>query len=360
LNIHQSKKKYLDFVYIHRNNKVFNKQIEKMWKRKLNFLPGYLLYPLSVILDNFPGGGIHSLEYLHKERFRNIDDLVEKCNPLEFTQKEEIYGNDILKKFGLKSNDKFVCLSVRDEGYQYNKIPARFRDWSTTNFRHTDIDKFLLAAKELANRGYYVFRMGVDVKKKMKSNDPKIIDYANSELRNDFMDIYLGAKCSFCVVTESGFQDLPCIFKKPMVQICVPIGQLFTYSERFLLITKHHFNKKEKRKLSLSEIFSHGLAYTFDTRDFEKKGIQLIDNTEEEIKDAVVEMTNKLEDKMQVNFEDKKLQEKFRNIYALNIKRYNAYKRIDKSNVKTTTILHDKIKSSFSTQFLKQNKSWLQ
>ena len=71
-------------------------------------------------------------------------------------------------------------------------------------------------------------------------------------------------------------------------------------------------------------------------------------------------MINKLEGKMQVNFEDKKLQEKFRNIYALNIKRYNAYKRIDELNAKTTTILHDKIKSSFSTQFLKQNKSWLQ
>ena len=229
LNIDQPKKRHLDLVYIHYNDKIFNKQLAKMWKRKLNFLSGYLLHPISKVNKLIPGGEIYSLEYLYSNRVSNIDNLLEKCQPLEFTVGEEIYGRKMLKKFGLKDEDKFVCFDVRDGAYQLKKISARYRNWSYHDFRHTDINKFVLAAEELAKRGYYVFRMGVSVEKPFISNNPKIIDYANSNLRSDFMDIYLGAKCSFCITTATGFQDLPCLFRKPMAQLCVPVGCLFTY-----------------------------------------------------------------------------------------------------------------------------------
>ena len=91
------------------------------------------------------------------------------------------------------------------------------------------------------------------------TNNPKIIDYANSNLRSDFMDIYLAAKCYFCVSsTAYGFSDLASLFAKPIVNMNLPLGEILSYSEKFLLIVKHHFLKKENRKLSLSEIFSHG------------------------------------------------------------------------------------------------------
>ena len=354
LNIDQPKKKHLDLVYIHYKDKVFNKQLAKMWKRKLNFLSGYLLHPISVLIKLIPGWKIHSLEYLYNQRVRNIDDLLAECQPLEFTVKEEIYGQDKLKEFGLKNKDKFVCLDVRDNTYQLKKIPARYRNWSYHDYRHTDINKFLLAAEELTKRGYYIFRMGVIAEKPFISNNPKIIDYANSDLRSDFMDIYLGAKCSFCITTATGFQDLPCLFRKPMAQLCVPVGHLFTYKERFILITKHHILKKEKRRLSLSEIFTHGLAYVDDSKIFEQKGIELVENTKEEIKDLVMEMVENLESNKKLNSEDEKLQATFRSLYASNIKRYTYQK--EKNN---PTILHDQIKSSFSTKFLRENKNWL-
>ncbi len=354
LNIDQPKKRYLDLVYIHYNDKIFNKQLAKMWKRKLNFLSGHLLHPISKVNKLIPGGKIYSLEYLYSKRVRNIDNLLEKCQPLEFTVGEEIYGRKMLKKFGLKDEDKFACLAVRDGAYQLKKISARYRDWTYHDFRHTDINKFILAAEELAKRGYYVFRMGVKVEKPFISNNPKIIDYANSNLRSDFMDIYLGAKCSFCITTDTGFQDLPCLFRKPMAQLCVPVGHLFTYKERFILITKHHILKKEKRRLSLSEIFSHGLAYAHDTKIFEQKGIELVENTQEEIKDLAVEMVENFESKKKLSSEDEELQKTFRSLYASNIKRYDYQKE-----TKDPTIIHDQIRSSFSTKFLRENKNWL-
>ena len=132
---------------------------------------------------------------------RDINNLFEKCQVLDFTNEEEIYGKKILNKFGLKDKDKFVCLAVRDGAYQLKKIPARYRNWAYHDHRHTDVDKFMLAAEELAKRGYFVFRMGVVVEKPFNSKNSKIIDYANSNLRSDFMDVYLGAKCSFCIST---------------------------------------------------------------------------------------------------------------------------------------------------------------
>ena len=56
--------------------------------------------------------------------------------------------------------------------------------------------------------GYYVIRMGVKASKPLKSSNPKIIDYANSKIRNDFLDIYLGAKCSLCISTSMGFDQV--------------------------------------------------------------------------------------------------------------------------------------------------------
>ena len=47
LKIDQLTKKSLDLVYIHYKDKIYNRQIAKMWKRKLNFLSGYLLDPIS-------------------------------------------------------------------------------------------------------------------------------------------------------------------------------------------------------------------------------------------------------------------------------------------------------------------------
>ena len=354
LNIDQPKKRHLDLAYIHYNDKIFNKQLAKMWKRKLNFLSGYLLHPISKVNKLIPGGEIYSLEYLYSKRVFNIDNLLEKCQPLEFTVGEEICGRKMLKKFGLKDEDKFVCFDVRDGAYQLKKISARYRDWSYHDYRQTDINKFVLAAEELAKRGYYVFRMGVKVEKPFISNNPKIIDYANSNLRSDFMDIYLGAKCSCCITTATGFQDLPCLFRKPMAQLCVPVGYLFTYRERFIHITKHHILKKEKRRLSLSEIFSHGLAYIHDAKIFEQKGIELVENTKEEIKDLAVEMVENLESKKKLNPEDEELQKTFRSLYASNIKRYDLQRE-----PKNPTIVHDQIKSSFSTKFLRKNKNWL-
>ena len=360
LKIDQPKKRHLDLFYILPSDKIHNKQLAKMWKRKLNFLSGYILDPINRVNRLIPGWKIHAIESLSANFVRDVDNLIERCELkgfkiLDFTAEEEIFGKKMLKKFGLEDNDKFVCLAVRDGAYQLRKIPARFHDWSYHDYRNFDIDNFILAAEELARRGYYVFRMGVVANKSMNSENPKIIDYVNSNLRSDFMDVYLGAKCSFCISTGLGFDQTPYVFSRPIALINLPFGDLRTNSEKYLLLTSHHVLKKEKRRLSLSEIFSHGVAYAYDAKDFLEKGIELKDCTSDEIKDLAIEMVELFEFNKKLSFEEEKLQNTFKSLFASNIKRFKFYKEIENPPNK----MHGQIRARFCTKFLRENRDWL-
>ena len=133
------------------------------------------------------------------------------------------------------------------------------------------------------------------------------------------MDIYLGAKCSFCVSTGLGFDEVPYVFGKPIAFLILPVGEFRTHNKKFLLTTKHHVLISENKKLSLSEIFSHGLAYAFDSQVFKKKDIKLIDYTPEEIKEFVLEMLEIFENKVKQNEELIKLQSSFKDLYKSNL-----------------------------------------
>jgi putative glycosyltransferase (TIGR04372 family) len=190
--------------------------------------------------------------------------------------------------------------------------------------------------------------MGAKVEKPIKSSNPKIIDYANSGMRSEFMDIYLGAKCSFCISTALGFDAIPYIFRKPFVFISLPLGYLWASSDKHLLITKHHKHKKNKRELTISEIFSFNVASAFDTKIYEINNIELKENSPEEIKDLVIEMDDRLNDKWKETDEDIMLQKKFWSIFKENIKNLNLEKP-----------LHGKIKSKFGAKFLRENQNWI-
>ena len=107
--------------------------------------------------------------------------------------------------------------------------------------------------------------------------------------------------------------------------------------------------------MSLSEIFSHGLAYTFDSNDFKKKGIELIDYTPEEIKEFILEMTEIFENKVVQNQKIGKLQLDFRKSYESNLKNLN----FEESKKSPYFIPHKEIRSYFSTKFLQNNAWWL-
>ena len=182
----------------------------------------------------------------------------------------------------------------------------------------------------------------------------------NSSLRNDFMDVFLGAKCSFCLTTGLGFDEIPHVFRRPMIILAIPFGHFRSHTDKNLILTKHHYLKKENRRLTLSEIFSYGVAFVYRSEIFEQKGVELIDNTPEEIKDAAIEMVEYLEQKKKLSKEEEELQKTFKNLYSHNMAKYGHLFSVKINNHHVHGYSNDsQVRSPFSTKFLKNNRDWL-
>ncbi|MDP7196311.1 MAG: TIGR04372 family glycosyltransferase [SAR202 cluster bacterium] len=346
--------RYVDFFYL--SKYVSNKQIEKMWRRSIIILPRWLLIPLFRTNRFFnlfvQGGGCHEININPKaySKERDIHGMYERFKThIGFTHEEEIKGKRFLKKLGIPQDVKFVCLVVRDSGYlDRQQKKYNLRDWNYHNYRDGDIDNYVLAAEELARRGYYVFRMGINVLKPLKSSNPKVIDYANLGIRSNFMDIYLGAKCSFCLSADSGFEHVPTSFRRPLCGRHVPLAFIYTNNPKSLLITKHHIHKKSKKELTLSEIFSSNAAMSVSSEEFEQNGVELEESSPEEIRDLVIEMDERLNGNWNETEEDLLLQKKFWSIFIENMKRLNLKQP-----------MHGKIRAKFSAKFLRDNQNWI-
>ena len=343
--------KYLDIFFFRKY--VANQQLKKMWKRKLIIIPRWFMKPLAQLNNILPLGKKHEIvEEDRKENLsRDIHSLLNQYDPiLKFDSDEEIRGNLLLSKLGVKKNDKFVCLAVRDSRYlSENNID---KDFGYHDYRDGEIEKFLLAAEELANRGYHVIRMGSKVWKHLNTNNPMIIDYPNLDVRCDFMDIYLLAKCNFCISTDYGVDEVCAIFKRPIAYVgVVPIGGLTTSDPNSLIIFKQHIDKKTKKEITFKAIFDHNLALAHEKNTFEKKNINLSHNTPGQIKELEIEMEKRLKKEWKETEDEKNLQKYFWSKFKENCK-----KGYFKNYVKKHGKIHGDYYAKIGTKYLNEKE----
>lgn len=303
--------------------------------------------PVNRVNEILPGGAKHQVGQ-NTQNDRDVHNLLDKYPAnLSFTIEEENKGLSNLNAMGIPSGKLFVCFIVRDKEYLNNHITNY--NWSYHNYRDCSIENFVLAAEALVDRGYYVIRMGAVVGKAFPTDNPKIIDYAFNGMRTDFMDIYLGAKCSFCVTTGTGWDAVPLwLFRKPAVYTnIVPIGNLPTFSSNFISISKKHIEISTNLELSLSQIFSRGVGFCYFSRQYEDQNIRLVENTPEEICDVVLEMEDRISGKFITNQIYLELQSKFFKLFPINA--------TDNRGVR----LHGKNFASFGAKYLQNNQNWL-
>ena len=343
--INVPQKPYIDLWYS--NWPVCNHQLARMWSRVLHIWPAWLLAPAGKINSWIPGGKVHRVGD-NTEIDRDVHHLLDRFPPhLEFLPEEEKKGREGLRTLGIPDGAQFVCLNVRDSAYLSKSLP--WKSWDYHSYRNCDIKNFNLAVREIADRGYYVIRMGVIAAEPMQISHPKIIDYAINGMRTDFMDIYLGANCEFCISTSSGFDAIPYVFRRPVVFVnhC-PAGILFTFSEKFVGLTQHYFSKEKNRELTLSEIFSYDGGFIPRTADYASNGLYLVENTPEEIRDVVIEMAERLNGTWKPHEEDEVLQKCF-------------WKKFEEGlNLTKMRHMHGDLRSHYGADFLRKNPGFLQ
>jgi putative glycosyltransferase (TIGR04372 family) len=326
---------------------ICNQQLAIMWHRVLRIWPCRILEPIHRINLLIPGGKSHEIGK-NTQSDRDVHNLLDRFPPhLLFTTEEESRGEAGLRSMGIPAEAQFVCLIARDNAYLDSHIP---NNWNYHNYRNSEIQNYVLASETLGDRGFFVIRMGAMVHAAINSAHPKVIDYATNGMRSDFMDIYLGAKCAFCISVGVGFDAVPIIFRRPVAYVnMVPVSYLNTFQEKKVLgIFKHHLDADSNSELTLSKILTNGVGSCLHTSDYETKGVDLIENTPEEVRDVAIEMAERLTDTWQAHPEDESLQQRFWEIFPT-----------DAVDAGKGNPLHGEIRARYGAAFLRNNPEWL-
>lgn len=313
---------------------ICNRQLKKMWGRDLAIID--FAYWFDKVNRKIPGGDMHTG---FMPSYRDIRNLFETAPiHLSFTVAEKYLGQEALRNIGIPEGAPFVCFHARDSAYLSSVLPAN--DWNSYDFRDSDIRNYLPAAMLLAERGYFMVRMGAIVKESLDNHNSRIIDYA-AKYRSEFLDIYLPSKCIFFVSSLTGIAEVAEAFRKPIVWVnCIPIEHIHSWGANDLIITKRLWLRNEKRFLTFSEIFNSGIGEFYRNEDYEKAGIEVLENTPEEITAVAIEMDERIKGIWQPNREDEELQYRFWSVLG-------------------STKLHGEIRARIGAEFLRKNKELL-
>ena len=324
---------------------ISNRVIYEMWKRVMRIWPNWFMVPVFRLNNSLPGSKAHQIPNTASTCL-DVHNLIDGApRHLSFTPSEIERGNKTLREMGLSEGDRFVCIIVRDA--EYTKVTFPGKDMSYHDFRNCDIDDSVMGAEALADRGLYVIRMGSIVEKPMISKNPKIIDYANSRFQSEFMDVFLGARCEFCVSDGLGYYAIPAAFRRPNAYVnFTPFHIFFSSRACDLGIAKTVSSLKTGKRLNLSQMGENGIAQFSHTSQYSDAGVSIDSNTPEEIRDLMLEMLDRIEGKWTSQSGDDELQIKFWKKYSEVIGEQRA-------------ICHGEIRAKYGAQFLRDNQDWI-
>ena len=344
------KKKYLDFFFTSRYG-ICNYELLNLYKKQIIIYPHYLLEPIHILFEKIYKKNEHTIPFFSR-KVRDIDCYFQKHkSSIQLTSQQNNYCENILKDYGIDLNsNRLVCLFNRDDTYleSFNKSKYN-RSWYYVSHHKYNVNKFLLAAEKLAERNIYLFRMGSGAEKNFNTKNDKFIDYANSKIRSELMDIYLASKCIFGMGGGTGAKGVALVFRKPLLHLNADVHELMTYLKDSVLLSKSYYSESKKRNLTLKEILNYKHGELSHRENIDLKGIKMIDSSEQEITDAVLEMLNRIDGNWEDTEEIIQLQNVFKNHNWKNLRYKDTGQR-----------LHgDIFNANYSSKFLLENKNWL-
>jgi len=277
------------------------------WRR---YLPDMITDPVGVELLTPLATRLE--EHLHMVAFADGQKMYHIAAALAVQEQWEAEGRGPL--LTLKDSDHecgWSCLQRLGVPPEAWFVGLHVRDTSRGNGRDSDIGTYRMAMESIAARGGWVIRMGNPSMPPLPSM-PQVIDYAHSEVRSDWMDVFLWARCRFFIGTRSGPVYVPPTFGIPCVQTNIfPMANPFLYRQN-MGIFKLYWSEDEQRYLTFHEALASRVELSESADHVASLGIRPVDNTPEEINDVVLEMLGRLEGTLAYSAEDEQLQARFR------------------------------------------------
>lgn len=209
---------------------------------------------------------------------RNYQKLVNEEFFLKLPAEYSVAARSELESLGLPRNAKFVALHVRES---INEADPRTQP----------LDSFLDAIHEITSQGFWVIRIG-DSKMRKLPGSKMVVDLVGAIGCGANLHTYVLANCLFFLGTASGPSWVSRLYGRPSLLTnlnCIGI-QANRAPKGSLHIPKRYLDK-DKHELSLSELYSTGLAFgELSLKELSKRGISQIDNSPREILEATKEI----------------------------------------------------------------------
>jgi len=231
---------------------------------------------------------------LPRSKFHIFSPILENTNPalyvtpddefLNFSSVEHQIARSNLVKLGWKEGDKIVCLLVRDSKHLNEIYPKN--DWSYHDYRNSDIGDYTVAIDFLLKQNVWVFRMGRHTEKKLSIKNKRYIEYKDSGIASDFMDIWLFANADGCISNSSGLDWISVFYRKPQLFInYLPMGHIL-YRSTALIYPKKLIWLKSGIELTLREYLANEYLHS---EKYRHSNIIPVNLTKEELLEGFVE-----------------------------------------------------------------------
>ncbi len=321
LNLGVYKKEKGIFIWVP-NKIISNKFLFKKWKEVMSIVPEFIFYPIFFFfkyfnLSNFLIPYRHwSTHYRAPNVIQACDlyNVLTKCTPRITLKPHEVkQGKAFLKGQNILENEKFVCFFARDPYFHPNKKTGLYKN----SARDSSILSQIPAMEYLSKKQYKIFRVGSIFGEKLPFINNNIFDYALSDFKSDFLDIFLLMNCEFMVSTGSGIDHVPPLNRKKVLLINYS-DQLQMFDNFFypLFIPKKYKSLLNGELLPYSKVYEKKLHLIQNISELETNGYGLENNSAVEILEAVTEMEKYIKNKNNnQNNDTKYLRKKFNEIH---------------------------------------------
>ena len=226
---------------------------------------------------------------------------------LSLSESHKVRGEECLRELGVPPDSWFVCVHSREGGYSP-------KDEYINAHRNSDIATYGLAMQAIVDRGGWCIRVG-DASMKPLQQMNGVIDYANSNLKSDWMDIFLGAKCRFFLGNSSGLCVVSTVFGVPSALAnMTPLSNAYP-NGAFDLGIPMLVRRQSGDLIPFAEVFNSPIANFRYAARFEESGLIAVNNGPEEIRELAIEMIDRLNDVATYTALDKDLQNSFRALF---------------------------------------------
>ena len=272
---------------------------------------------------------------------------------LKFSAKDENNGKSILKEIGLEKQN-FVLFASREKNYYINKNLGKFITYSKSiqnheetkfqSFRNSDFYKYQRSISFFSKEKIKSVRIGA-LQKPVTINNKSFYDYSGMYRGNlgkwaSFCDIYLLHNCKFMISGNVGINAAIVTTKNPLLIVDNFPWPWLHFSPRNgdffmpkLLTNKVGYKYSLGDMILLSKLMDWRTLADENFFDL-NNGLMPIENTPEEILEAVKEFYLRYNKKWKESKKEKELRKKFQKLLSSDIHLYYVKSKIPFSFLK--------------------------